>query len=74
MPNVTISLNEKLLKAGRAYAQKQNRSLNDLIRELLEKQVMLSSEEWLDEAFSLMDDLEVNSGDITWSRDDLHER
>ena len=39
MPNVTISIDDKLLKKGRKYAEKRGTSLNALIRDLLKKKV-----------------------------------
>jgi hypothetical protein len=39
MPNITISLDEPLLKSGRQYAQMHGTSVNALIRNLLEKTV-----------------------------------
>jgi hypothetical protein len=55
MPNVTISLEEELIKSGRRYAQNHNTSLNALIRKLLEQTVKPSTSDWLDECFNLMD-------------------
>ena len=37
VPNITISLDEKLLRSGRQYAEKHGTSVNALIRGLLEK-------------------------------------
>ena len=41
MPNITISLDEDLLKSGRRYAEKHQTSVNALIRKLLEQTVRL---------------------------------
>ena len=73
MPNVTISLDEDLLKAGRQYAKKHNTSVNALIRKLLEQTVRSQSEDWLDECFRLMDRAGVNSQGKQWKREDLYD-
>ena len=73
MPNITISLDEDLLKAGRQYAKKHNTSVNALIRKLLEQTVSSRSIDWLDECFKLMDQAEVNSQGKRWNREDLYD-
>ena len=56
MPNVTISLDEGLIKQSRSFAARHKMSLNGLIRELLKKTVMPKyGENWPDDLFSLMD-------------------
>ena len=40
MQNITLSLDEDILKAGREYAKKHKTSLNSLIRRLLEQTVL----------------------------------
>jgi hypothetical protein len=73
MPNITISVDKDLLKAGRQYAKKHNTSLNAVIRRLLEKTVKSQSKDWLDECFKLMDQAEVNSQGKRWKREDLYD-
>jgi len=72
MPNITISLDEELLKSGRRYAQKRRTSLNALIRQLLEETVRTHSKEWVDECFELMDRAQGNSRGATWKREELY--
>jgi hypothetical protein len=72
MKNVTLSIDEETLKAGRDYAKKHNMSLNALIRKLLKQSVVKSSTEWLTESFELMDKAKANSKGKTWKREDLH--
>ncbi len=43
MANITISIDEALLKAGRKYAEKHQTSINGLIHKLLEETVRLRS-------------------------------
>jgi hypothetical protein len=73
MPNVTISLNENLLKLGKKYVEKHNTSLNALIRKLLEETVKYQSTDWLDECFNLMDKAKSNSQGRKWKREDLYD-
>ena len=73
MPNITISIDEDLLKAGREYAKKHNTSVNALIRKLLEQNVRSQSADWIDECFKLMDQAKVNSLGKKWKREDLYD-
>ena len=73
MPNITISLNENLLKSGRRYAEKHQTSMNALIRKLLEQTVRPQSSNWLEECFSLMDRANVNSKGRRWKREELYD-
>jgi len=72
MPNITISLDEDLLKSGRRYAERQQTSLNAIIRILLEQTVRPRSDFWLDESFKLMDRANGNSNGQKWTREDLY--
>ncbi|MCK4764181.1 MAG: hypothetical protein KAW12_18420 [Candidatus Aminicenantes bacterium] len=73
MPNVTISIDDSLLKKGRKYAQLHGTSLNSLIRQLLSKTVESKSADWLDECFRLMDRAKGNSKGEKWQRKDLYD-
>jgi len=73
MPNITISLNEDLLKAGRRYAANHQTSVNGLIRKLLEETVSFYTRDWLEESFSLMDQAKGNSKKKHWKREDLYD-
>lgn len=72
MPNITISLDEDLLKSGRRYAEKHQTSMNALIRKLLEQTVRLQSDAWLLECFNLMDRAGGDSRGRRWQREDLY--
>jgi len=72
MPNITISLNEELLKLGSKYAERHQTSLNVLIRKLLVEKVRLQSDAWLEECFTLMDRAGANSKGRRWRREDLY--
>jgi hypothetical protein len=73
MPNITISIEEKLLKSGRQYAEKHQTSMNALIRTLLEQTVKRDSIQWLDECFALMDRANARSKGKRWKREDLYD-
>ena len=73
MPNITISLDKDLLKAGRRYASEHNTSVNALIRKLLEQTVYSQSNDWIDECFKMMDQAKVNSKGRRWKREDLYD-
>jgi hypothetical protein len=72
LKNITPSIDEDTLKAGRDYAKKQKMSLNSLIRKLLKQNVTGASIQWLNECFELMDRARANTGGKSWSRADLH--
>lgn len=72
MPNVTLSIDEKLLKSGREYARKHNTSLNALIRNLLRRTIENQDPDWIHGVFSLMDSNPVSSEGKKWSREELY--
>ncbi len=74
MPNVTLSFDEGLLKKSRKYAQKRGKSLNDLIRELLAREISQNKTDWLDYCYLLMDRAGANSRGKRWARKDLYEK
>ena len=72
MGNITLSLDDELIRAGREYArQNQGSSLTNLIRKLLKDTVAPSSEQWVKECFALMDKAKGRSGGKSLSREDL---
>jgi hypothetical protein len=73
MPNITLSLDELLLKSGRQYADKHGTSVNALIRNLLEKTVKEDNNQWIDECFELMDRANAKSNGQRWKREDLYD-
>ncbi len=73
MPNVTISLEEDVLRAGREYARRRNLSLNALIRQLLEQRVRRVEATWIDACFQRMDAAAVDSGGRNWKREELYD-
>jgi len=73
MPNVTISLDDELIKAGRRYAQEHKTSINAIIRDLLKKTVNSETNGWLEECFALMDRARGDSKGQIWKREDLYD-
>lgn len=73
MKNITLSLDEKILEAGREYAKAHHMSLNALIRKLLAQTVLPAGENWLDEMLGLMDAARGDSHGQKWSREDLYD-
>ena len=72
MTNITLSIDEELLKLGREYARTHNVSFNALVRRLVEQTVTKKSSEWLDDTFDYIDQKVSSSEGITWKREDLH--
>jgi hypothetical protein len=72
MKNITLSIDDNLLKAGREYARKHNISLNALVRRLLEGAVAGRDDGVFDEMFEIMDKLQVSSDGKRWTRDELY--
>ena len=73
MKNITISLDDKVLQAGREYAKAHRMSLNALIRKLLAQTVLPASDNWVDEMLGLMDQAKGNSQGKKWTREDLYD-
>lgn len=72
MKNITLSIDDTVLKAGREYAHSHNMSFNVLVRRLIEQTVTPRKEKWLDDTFSLMDRANVSSNGIAWTREELY--
>ena len=72
MKNITLAINEDLLKAGREYALRHRISFNALVRRLIEQTVHAERNNWLQETFSLMDSLQIADDAGTWTREELH--
>ena len=75
MPNITLSIDEKTLKASRDYAKKHNISLNALVRQMLAQRVAMNAQDsWIEECFAKMDAVAGDSKGQIWSRDALYDR
>ncbi|MBN2343718.1 MAG: hypothetical protein JXX29_09270 [Deltaproteobacteria bacterium] len=73
MPNITLSMDESILKSSREYAKRHNMSLNALVRELLEQRIGAKDGKWVDGCFEALDKLEGNSNGATWRREDVYD-
>ena len=75
MSNVTISLDEDLLKAGREYSKTHRVSLNALIRELLTKTVIKpkKNKAWIEEYFRLVKQAKIKPKNWKWNRDEIYD-
>ena len=74
MKNITLSLDDELLEAGRQYAERHQTTLNALVRELLSKTVLSDRPGTIKEMFRLMDANPGNSRGRRWKREDLYAR
>ena len=74
MKNVTLSIDESTLQAGRAYARAHHTTLNALIRDLLERTVKPERQAATTELMRLMEEHTGDSGGSKWNREDLYER
>ena len=72
MKNITLSIDENVLQAGREYARNHNISFNSLVRKLVEQTVVTNKDCWLHDTFSLMDTLNATSGNEKWTREELY--
>lgn len=72
MKNITLSMDEELIKAGREYAKVHHTSFNNLIRSLVQKTVKGESAQWVLDTFELMDETNASSEGQKWSREDLY--
>ena len=72
MKNITLSIEDDLLKMGRDYAKIHNISFNVLVRKLIEQTVKSNSSTWIDDTFDYIDKNIPSSQGITWKREDLY--
>jgi hypothetical protein len=72
MKNITLSIEDEVLQAGREYARRHNMSFNVLVRRLIEQTVIPKKGKWLEDTFSLMDRVNASSDGVTWTREELY--
>lgn len=74
--NITLSVDRRVLSAVRRYAVSRDTTVNALVREYLTN--LGEREDRTTEArrrlLELMDQSSAEIGEITWSREDLHDR
>ena len=72
--NITLSMDDELLTAGRRYARQHRTTLNQLVRDLLEGTVKASPNgSWQDVFFDLADQAAGKSDGSKWKREDLYD-
>jgi len=76
MTNLTLAIDEDLLKQARIRALEQGTSVNALLRMYLEQYVGVRNRraKALSELRAISERVESGRGDRTWTRDELHER
>lgn len=72
MKNITLSIDEDVLQAGREYARSHAMSFNVLVRKLIEQTVSPKKDKWLSDTFLLMDSTDVSSKGKKWTREELY--
>lgn len=76
MKTITLSVDDLTLEAVRLYAAEHDTTVNALVRAELER--IAASENRLAKARRRIRELAAQStagvGDVTWTRDDLHDR
>lgn len=74
MANLTLSIDDELLRRARRYAAQRDTSVNRLVRDHLER-LTLDREQRLTEAreFVRLSD-ELSREILPWTRDELHDR
>ena len=73
MKNITLSIPDDLLIKAREYAKNQGTSLNEMVRDLLRKNVEQDKNDLLDHIEKFTKELKVDSK-VKYTRDELHER
>lgn len=76
MTNLTLAIEEDLLRQARIRALEQGTSVNALLRTYLEQYVGVRNRraKALSELRAISERVESGSGGRTWTRDELHER
>jgi hypothetical protein len=74
--NLTLAIDEDLLRLARIAAAERNASLTDLIRKFLEETVSATRRRKASvrRLRKLMEERPLGVGKVTWTRDELHER
>ena len=76
MTNVTLALDDALLRKARVKAVHEQTSVNAVIREFLAAWVRDDEERaaMVDRVRAALDASGYRSGGVTWTRDEVHER
>jgi len=76
MANLSLKIDDQLLRKARRLAARRNISINAILREKLEELVSsdLSREATLKGIEGFFERSKARAGKKTWSRDEIHER
>jgi plasmid stability protein len=76
MKNITLAIDEKLLKEVRKYAAEHDTSVNAIVREKLAEVVAPKKRmaDALKRMRKIADEGGMEVGPITWKRDDIYDR
>lgn len=79
MKNITLAIDEKLLKEVRKYAAEHDTTVNAIVREKLAEVVAPNKRvqdaiERIERMRKIADEGGMTVGPITWTRDDIYER
>ncbi len=75
--NITLSLSDDLIRRAKVLAAQRETSVSALVGELLEQLVGTTpdyAEEWAAEERLMQEGVGLRVGELTWTRDELHER
>ena len=76
MKNITLAIDEKLLKEVRKYAAEHDTSVNAIVREKLAE--VVAPKKRIADALKRMKEIAkeggMEVGPVTWKRDDIYER
>ncbi len=77
MSNITMTLDDKIIKKVKKIAIERNTTLTGLVRNYLTgiaKREDQRVEEVISQLSQIMNSSNMEVGEMTWTRDDLHER
>lgn len=77
MANVTLSIDDDLLRTVRKIAVDRDTSVNQMVREYLEQVAIEARQSGQQLARRFAESVQrtgLRSGEITWKREDLHDR
>lgn len=77
MSNITMTLDDDVIKKVKRSAVEKNTTLKGLVRDYLTgiaRREDQRREEVIAQLYEIMNSSNMKVGEITWTRDDLHER
>jgi len=77
MSNITMTIDDTVIKKVKKIAIEKNTTLTGLVREYLNgiaKREDYRTEEIISQLSQIMNSTDIEVGEITWERDELHER